>query len=714
MRQVMFRLALLTLTYFTAGWLGLRIPFIGSHITLVWLPTGIAVAALLHWGRSVLPGVYLGALLVNLAIGSPLSLAASIAVGNTLGPVLAASWLKRQGFLTAFERQRDVGFFVMAASGGMAVSAICGVLSLMVAHVLPFQAAGFAFLTWWMGDAVGVLLAAPLLLNLTRENARLLRRAPGELLLWLLAASAVAWLAFIHDYPNLGRTLPLAFTTLPLLAWAAVRFGIIGAALAGLGFSVLAAWNTATGHGTFFLPDAQISLILLWSYMAITVLTGLLVTALQAERLHVEDTLRSSEEKLRSLYELSPLGIALTDMNGRFIEFNEAFRAICGYPSDELKAIDYWTLTPKQYEADEARQLESLERCGHYGPYQKEYRRKDGKLVPIDLNGVLIQGAEGQRYIWSIVEDVTEKRRAEAALQQTTRDLNNLITRIPAGVYKFRMRHDGGMQFEYVSPRFCELLEVEADVVYNDPLAAFAALHPAELEEFVRLNDKVRTTLETFRWEGRLREGARTSWVRIESSPTVTDSGDILWDGIVYDISTAKQLEVRLQHLAHYDELTGIPNRGLLTDRLHHAIAHSNRTRTTVAVCYLDLDGFKPINDTYGHAAGDKLLIEIAKRLRTALRGSDTVARIGGDEFVLLMLGIEKADEIEESLDRILAQVRQPVEIGGAQVVVSCSVGISRYPLDNVEPETLLRQADQVMLQAKQLGKNKYCFYSHD
>ncbi|HJV03244.1 MAG TPA: diguanylate cyclase [Burkholderiaceae bacterium] len=711
MRQLIYRLALLAATYFATGWLGLRIPYVGAHITLVWLPTGIAVAALLRWGKAVLPGVYLGAFLVNLAIGSPMTLAASIAIGNTLGPALTAGWLRRLGFLPGFERQRDVGLFVLAAAGGMAVSALCGVASLALAGLLPGPSAGFALLAWWMGDAVGVLLAAPLALNLTRDNARLLGRTPGELLLWLAAASVVAWLAFIHDYANLGHTLPLAFTTLPLLAWAAVRFGIIGAALAGLGFSVLAAWSTATGHGTFFMPDAHVSLVLLWSYMAITVLTGLLVTALQAERLHVEATLRSSEQKLRGLYELSPLGIALTDMHGHFLDFNEAFRAICGYPEDELKAIDYWTLTPKQYEADEARQLESLQRCGHYGPYQKEYRRKDGSLVPINLNGVLLHGADGHSYIWSIVEDVTEKRRAEAALQQTTRDLNNLIARMPAGVYKFRMRHDDGIQFDYVSPRFCELLEVEADVVYRDPYAAFAAIHPAELDGFIRLNGKVRETLETFRWEGRLYEDARAQWLHIESSPTVMNNGDILWDGIIYDISSAKQQEARLQKMAHYDELTGIPNRGLLTDRMNQAITQSQRTGAKIAVCYLDLDGFKPINDTYGHAAGDQLLIEIARRLRTSLRASDTVARIGGDEFVLLMPGIESTDEIEESLRRILERVRQAVDVGGRQVSVSCSVGVTHYPHDPGEPDSLLRHADEAMLQAKQLGKNKYCFY---
>jgi PAS domain S-box-containing protein len=125
-----------------------------------------------------------------------------------------------------------------------------------------------------------------------------------------------------------------------------------------------------------------------------------------------QDALRASEEKLRALYELAPLGIALTDMSGRYIEFNEAFRAICGYPADELKALDYWTLTPREYEAQEAVQLEALARTRRYGPYEKEYVRQDGTRVPLRLNGLLVTGKDGQDYIWSIVEDITESRLA--------------------------------------------------------------------------------------------------------------------------------------------------------------------------------------------------------------------------------------------------------------------------------------------------------------
>jgi two-component system, NtrC family, sensor kinase len=143
----------------------------------------------------------------------------------------------------------------------------------------------------------------------------------------------------------------------------------------------------------------------------------------------------ASDEKLRGLFELSPLGIALTDMQGRYIEFNEAFCRICGYPADELRTLDYWTLTPKRFEADEARQLKSLELTGRYGPYEKEFQRKDGSLVPVQLSGMLLTGSDGGKYIWSIVEDISARKQGELALQDSLHFARQLVEVIPSPVF---------------------------------------------------------------------------------------------------------------------------------------------------------------------------------------------------------------------------------------------------------------------------------------
>jgi PAS domain S-box-containing protein len=446
------RLLILCLSYFASGWLGLQIPYAGSQITLIWFPTGIAVASVFVWGFSVWPAIYLGAFLVNLTTSASWQVAAGIAVCNTLAPLLTARCLRLAGFHPAFDRRQDVAVFVVSAGLGMMVSASGGVFSLLWAGLLP-ESAGSSWLSWWMGDTVGVLLAAPLLLTISWRKIEQLRQIRKELMLWILLACPLAWLAFVNESDNIGRSLPLAFLTLPLLAWAALRFGVVGAAFAGLGFSVLAAWSTAVGHGFFLLPDAHLSLFLLWSYMGATMLTALLITALQAERLYVESELKDREQKLRGLYELSPLGVALTDMQGHFIEFNKAFRDICGYPESELKKLGYWELTPRKYADEETRQIESLQRTGHYGPYEKEYIRRDGSLIPLRLNGLLIGGENGQKYIWSIIEDISDRktseeqnRRLSAALEQTDEPVS--LT-------------DPDARYVYANPAFCKLFGYE-------------------------------------------------------------------------------------------------------------------------------------------------------------------------------------------------------------------------------------------------------------
>ena len=178
--------------------------------------------------------------------------------------------------------------------------------------------------------------------------------------------------------------------------------------------------------------------------------------------------------------------------------------------------------------------------------------------------------------------------------------------------------------------------------------------------------------------------------------------------GVFSDISQFKDHEAELDRIAHYDPLTGTPNRRLLADRLDQAIIRASRNSHTLAVCYLDLDGFKEVNDQHGHTAGDKLLVGVTNNLKHMLRAEDTLARIGGDEFVLLMTELLSPEECMQVLERVLHAVKQPVEINGLLLSVSASIGVSLFPQDHVDADTLLRHADQAMYMAKEAGKNRY------
>jgi len=184
---------------------------------------------------------------------------------------------------------------------------------------------------------------------------------------------------------------------------------------------------------------------------------------------------------------------------------------------------------------------------------------------------------------------------------------------------------------------------------------------------------------------------------------------------IFSDITALKEQQHRLEHIAHYDALTGLPNRVLLADRMEQAMAQTQRRGGLLAVAFIDLDGFKPINDTHGHESGDQMLIAVARRMREVLRNGDTLARLGGDEFVAVLIDLDDTLDCTEALGRLLAAAAEPVPVGGNTLQVSASIGVSFYPQEEaVDADQLMRQADQAMYQAKLAGKNRHHFFNPD
>lgn len=181
---------------------------------------------------------------------------------------------------------------------------------------------------------------------------------------------------------------------------------------------------------------------------------------------------------------------------------------------------------------------------------------------------------------------------------------------------------------------------------------------------------------------------------------------------LMSDITTLKNQQHQLERIAHFDALTGLPNRTLLADRMKQAIALANRTHSNVAILFIDLDGFKLINDTHSHAVGDQLLIQVAQRMKEVMRQEDTLARLGGDEFVAVLMNLEQTEDSIPVIRRLLDTAHEPFQVKGLGLRVSASIGVAFYPQqENLDADQLLRQADQAMYQAKQAGKNRYQFF---
>ena len=259
------------------------------------------------------------------------------------------------------------------------------------------------------------------------------------------------------------------------------------------------------------------------------------------ERRRAEANLREKEEKLRGLYKLTRLGIARTDMKGQYVEFNDAFRNICGYSAEELNSLDYWALTPKKYESEELRQLESLQSTGQYGPYEKEYIRKDGVLVPLQLNGSLITGADGQTYIWSIVEDITERKRAEQAVRRESARNEILLRNASDGIYIL----DSEGNLLDVSDAFCRMLGYAREELIGANVSLWNThFSPQELKQVLahHLAQEGRWTLET---QHRRRDGSHLN-VEIDGQALELEGRRVLFNS-ARDITRRLQVDEELR-----------------------------------------------------------------------------------------------------------------------------------------------------------------------
>jgi len=223
---------------------------------------------------------------------------------------------------------------------------------------------------------------------------------------------------------------------------------------------------------------------------------------------------------------------------------------------------------------------------------------------------------------------------------------------------------------------------------------------------------------ESDHWSGEIKSRNKNGELQAEwlTLSTVKDEQGIIisYIGIFSNISRLIKNQLKLEHIAHHDVLTNLPNRLLLADRLEQSIVNAIRNNEQFAVCYIDLDAFKPINDQYSHAAGDQVLIEIAQRLKQIVRGNDTVARIGGDEFVILLNELKSLDKCKLLLNRLLAEIDQPITVQENRHHVTASIGVAIFPDNGNNAESLLQLADEAMYEAKRLGKSRYCLCEMD
>ena len=668
------------------------------------LPAGLALAAQWRWGRGVLLGVAVGTGVALLGTGMPWGAALMGAAVVVLPPLLAHAVMLRLGFDARFERPSDVAILVLAVIGGAALPAALAVATWVTATtgLTPWE----AFSVGWCVLGLGMLCTAVAVLAFDRGVLHALQpgvawrsTAAGSVavlvMLWLL------WLSPMARSPVGALALFLPHVVVVVL----VLRGHLALAASGLLVaSLLVAGSAAKGLSFWVAGGSVAAALAAWVGSALALL--LITHAATVDW-------RGRSQRWEWALDGSRLGVADWHLQREDGFASAAWRTLTGHHEKHWDPLAWHHQVHAEDRKALAEAIASLT-VGDDGRRQLELRMpRAGGWHWLEATLLVIErdGAGHPVRLLATLADVHDKREAQERQLMSV----SLFQHLHEGL----LITDADLRALDVNPAYTQILGVPRDEVMG---TVPSLLRPTPADPVAR---QQRAAMwgglrDTGSWRGELLERRRSGELCTLQATISTVYGpaqDLRYHVLVISDITQQQLQrEQLERQAHFDELTRLPNRARLSELLDDAMRAADRDGYLLVVCYLDLDRFKPVNDKFGHAAGDRLLAELAGRLRSALRSrehwTDSAARLGGDEFVLLL----RAGTLEEArlaVERVLRVVSQPYVVDPAQdpVQVTSSMGATVYPIDRSDADTLLRHADHAMYGAKQSGRNGYLFF---
>src|SRR5512139_315216 len=425
--------------------------------------------------------------------------------------------------------------------------------------------------------------------------------------------------------------------------------------------------------------------------------------------------LRQSEERFRLISSMATDLLYSCDKTaqGRLVMDWASASAgrVFGYSLDEILARGCWRCHVHPDDRPEFDRNIARLAPGQRSECELRIIAKDGSTRHIRAFTRAVETAGGQTRLHGACQDITDRKRAEEALRESEARFRAMAEHSADWIWAI----DTQGRHTYCNQKGAGVLGYSLEEFLA--MDAASLVHPDDLPLF---QETFRNAVATQSgWQGvslrwRTRDGSYRT-LESSASPLFDEAGRLSgFQGVDRDITERRHAEERIEYLAHHDALTGLPNRVLLRDRFVHALAMAERSRSRVALLFLDLDKFKRVNDTLGHAAGDKLLLEVVTRLAHSTRETDTISRQGGDGFILLLNDIPDPEAVERIAGEILARVGEPAEIEGHVLNTSCSIGIALYPDDGDDFDGLLQKADIAMYSAKDAGRNTWRFFNDE
>ncbi len=422
----------------------------------------------------------------------------------------------------------------------------------------------------------------------------------------------------------------------------------------------------------------------------------------------MSDSIYEKELMLEEIVNQNAMGIGYIDKSGEIIFANKFIHNLLGYNEGELVGKKAEDIT---YEEDREKsiffrnKLLELSENENRVNFEKRYITKDDSIVWVNVSMASFRDKMGSiKYIVSFVKDISERKRIEKELFLSKAVFDNTIEGIVIA--------DENAKIKAINSAFTKILGYTKEEVLQKPIGYFRTKRH---KDSFYTNISYEITSNGF-WQGEIwveKKNGKFIPIWLNVSTHKDKEQDVLnYICVFSDISMRKKSEEKLEFLAHHDILTKLPNRLLLNLSLEQSIKRAKRDKKKVAVIFLDLDKFKEINDTFGHSYGDKVLVEVTNRLKSTLREEDTIGRIGGDEFIIIIEDFMNVSKLEPVLKKILDIFKTPILIYGQKFKISCSIGVAVYPEDGLNIENLIKNADAAMYEAKDAGRNTYRFYN--